>query len=145
MDDLGSPTLIREAQLKAQWGVENRGVTALIGATHMQCTVRREVIDAAPREECLAALGRESEIRWIDEPADALGYWKLSLTRAYVRHLGNQCPPNVHSLLSESASQAVAAPNNGVRGFESFVPYPLRSLVGRAVNRLCEAWAARQT
>lgn len=145
MQDLGSPRLISERLLQAQWGVENKGVVALIGATHMQCTFRREVIDAAPREECRAALGLESEIRWMDEPADALGYWKLCLPRAYVRHLGNQCPTNVLKLVRESASQAVAAPKNGVRGFESFVPYRFRSMIGRAVNRLCEAWAARRT
>lgn len=144
MEDLGSPRLIPEWMLEAQWGVENRGVVALIGATHMQCTMRREVIEAAPREECTAALGLESEVRWMDEPADKLGFWKLSLPRAYVRHLGNQCPSGVSAWLTARANDEINLPPKRRRGMETAVPHFLRSLAGKAVRRLCDSWASRR-
>lgn len=143
MRDLNSPALIRPDQQRRQWGVRNGSAVALIGATHMQCTFRREVFDAAPKERCGTAMGQDSEYRWMDLPADLLGMWRLSLCKAHVRHMGNQLPEDLH-IADERLADGYVSPPKGVDWYwERALPYGLRSICGRVVNRVCEGWLLR--
>lgn len=143
MRDLNSPALIRPDQRNRQWGVKNGRGAALIGATHMQCTLRREVFDAAPKERCGAAMGQDSEYRWMDLPADLLGMWRLSLCKAYVRHMGNQVPEDLQASGERPADRYVPPPKETGWYWEEALPYGLRSICGRVVNRVCEGWFLR--
>ncbi|GIU73203.1 MAG: hypothetical protein KatS3mg004_0290 [Bryobacteraceae bacterium] len=143
MRDLNSPALIRPDQRKRQWGVRNGCAVALIGATHMQCTFRREVFDAAPRERCGAAMGQDSEYCWMDLPADLLGMWRLSLCKAYVRHMGNRVPEELLAPEAGRSDRYLAAPKAPDWHWERAWPYRMRCICGRVVNRVCEGWLLR--
>jgi len=72
--------------------VERDGVVACVGAPHWVLTLRRDVIRGIPPEPSRRAVGG-SETRWLDEPADRLGFWRLSTSRAFAHHMGNVVEP----------------------------------------------------
>jgi hypothetical protein len=150
LTDLQSPALIPNDLLEAQPAVIRDGVVALIGSTHMECTMRREVVEAAPRRECLTAMGGNSEWAWMDRPADVKGWWKLSLPVAYVRHMGNSLSEDIISELHEICANAkirdqpeLAAPD-GRLPVEHILPGFIRDLGGRAVQWWFERRRKRQ-
>lgn len=85
---IGRPDLFPEEWRRRQLVVRRAGVTACIGAPHWVLTMRRQVIEATPPEPSRRAVGG-SETRWLDEPADRIGLWRLSTSRAYAHHMGN--------------------------------------------------------
>lgn len=89
---IGRPDLFPEEWRRRQLVVRRAGVTACIGAPHWVLTMRRQVIDAAPPDPSLRAVGG-SETRWLDEPADRLGLWRLTTSRAFAHHMGNVVEP----------------------------------------------------
>jgi hypothetical protein len=142
LQDVNSPQLIPPKLMKQQWAVARDGRKALIGATHMQCTYRREALEAAPRERCAAAMGLDSEFRWMDAPADVKGLWRLSSTKAYVRHMGNLVSDDIQQIALGEAKRregALAAPRGPKVPLEARLPYSVRKLAGRAVRKLMEA------
>lgn len=86
---IGNDGLILASHRRAQWVVKRKGFYACVGASHMQFTMRREVVAAIPAEPALEALSGSTDRRWLDEPVDRAGLWRLSTIKAYVEHIGN--------------------------------------------------------
>lgn len=143
MTDLESPRLISEPLLKVQPAIVRQGVAALIGCTHMQCTYRRAALERAPKEKCTAAMGRDSEYRWMDLPPEDGGWWKVSLPEAYVRHMGNRLPRDIPVDWQMRRPPMVHRPPNQVRPPEGWLPAPVRRIGGRIVQQLVE-WRLRK-
>ena len=85
---IGRPDLFPDEWRRRQLLVRRDGVTACLGAPHWVLTMRRAVIEATPPEPSRRAVGG-SETRWLDEPADRLGLWRMATSRAYAHHMGN--------------------------------------------------------
>jgi hypothetical protein len=73
---------------KAQIVIQRGQTIACLGAGHFIASFRENVVSAIPKEPSLEALG-SADHKWIDEPSDKLGLWRLSTTQAYAYHLGN--------------------------------------------------------
>lgn len=83
---LDVPDFFSAEDYRAQWHLMKDGAAALIGAGHFVATYRQVVFRALEhRPSLLAARGN----RHIEECVDGLGLLRLSLPRAYVRHMGN--------------------------------------------------------
>lgn len=139
MADLQSPRLIPDPLMSRQVAIAVNGFAVLVGCTHMQCTYRREALKGAPTRECTAAMGADSERLWMDEPPDRTGWWKVSLPEAYVRHMGNVVPENVPMEWTAGRAPVVRKPRQGQRSWEAHLPFFVRNLAGRAIQRLMEA------
>ena len=94
-ESIGRPDLYPEHHRRVQLVVERDGVVACVGAPHFILTIRREVVEAIPHEPARDAIGG-SETRWIDEPADRLGLWRLSTPGTLAQHMGNVPEPWMH-------------------------------------------------
>lgn len=119
--------------------VEREGVQACVGCRHFVASWRRGILAGMPAEPSRVAIVQDSERRWIDEPADRLGYWRLSTTRAFVRHLGNSPAPWMHECLTamEPVLSAQALPLAPLRRrLVSHLPYPLRTKACGLLRRL---------
>lgn len=137
---IGNPDLYPPAYRKLQWTLEREGLTACVGAPHWVFTMRRSVIRAIPAEPARRAVGI-SESRWLDEPADRLGYWRLATHQAYAHHMGNVPEPWMdEELAAAEAADAVAPaprphPGVGRRPILGRLPARLRlALVGRVLR-----------
>jgi hypothetical protein len=145
-DDL-FPAPYRERQLV----VRRDGVDAGVGAPHWVLTLRRATLRATPIEPSRRAVG-DSETRWLDEPADRAGYWRLSTPRAYAQHMGNVVEPWMDTELETArAAEPEAGPGSRsevsaegtVRG-PARLPWGLRTrLVQRVVRPRLERRIAR--
>lgn len=105
-ESVSRPDLFPREYRAVQLVVERAGVTACIGAPHFVLTLRRAVIGGIPPEPSRRAVG-DSEVRWLDEPADRLGYWRLSTSRAFAHHMGNVAEP----WMDDELAEAMAAPD----------------------------------
>jgi glycosyltransferase involved in cell wall biosynthesis len=66
---------------------EYRGVPAFIGAGHFQYVAYRSILQAVMPFPYIMPMGNE---RYLDQHINENGYLRLSLTRMFVRHLGNR-------------------------------------------------------
>ncbi|MGZ4695306.1 MAG: hypothetical protein ACXWA3_16925, partial [Acidimicrobiales bacterium] len=83
--------------------VERGPVTALVGAGHFACGLRRAALDDVAAGPCL---GWERES--LDLPLDAAGWWRLATPTAWALHLGNVAEPWMGDELE--AQRAAATP-----------------------------------
>ena len=86
---LGHPTFVPDDLRQSQLVVRRGGVLACVGATHIVSTWRREVIEQLPSTPSLTSVAGTSERRWMDEPSDRLGVWRLSTPTYWACHMGN--------------------------------------------------------
>ncbi|MGH9846613.1 MAG: glycosyltransferase family A protein [Blastocatellia bacterium] len=105
---IGRLDLYKPEHRNAQLIVRRQGRIACIGAGHFTCTLRREVLAGMPGEPSLKAIEGQSELRWLDLPPDAMGFWRLSTPRAWVHHMGNIPEPWMHEELAALLEQGVA-------------------------------------
>jgi hypothetical protein len=80
--------------------VKRRGLTVCVGCDHSLFTMHRRVVAGIPPEPALRALGMVQ--RWLDEPPDRLGFWRLSSARAYAYHMGNSTEEWMYTALERS-------------------------------------------
>ncbi len=90
---LGHPNYVPSALRESQLVVKRAGAIACVGATHIVSTMRRELIQSLPQAPSLTAVAGSSEKRWIDEPSDRCGFWRLSTPRFWAAHMGNTPEP----------------------------------------------------
>jgi hypothetical protein len=103
---VGDRTYVEPDLRRAQLTVQRGDAVATVGAVHIVCTMRREVVAAIPESPSLQALARGSENAWFDEPADRRGYWRLSTPQAFAMHMGNEPEP----WMVEALNQIVTTP-----------------------------------
>lgn len=144
---IGRPDLFPEMWRRHQLVVRRGDVTACVGAPHWVLTLRREVLAATPPEPSRRAVGG-SETRWLDEPADRLGRWRLTTSRAYAQHMGNVVEPWMDAELdrvraavaagvAEHPGRSIAA--TGRSPLVSRLPWALRArVIERVVRPLLE-------
>jgi hypothetical protein len=107
---VGSVDWFTPQQRSSQLIVRRGSAVACVGGGHYVFTLRRPVLEGLPPQPILKALGESLEKKWIDEPVDRLGFWKLSTTRAYAYHLGNVPEPWMQDLLGEIQTSAKPGP-----------------------------------
>lgn len=123
---IGRPDLFTPEHRMGQLIVRRNGGAACVGAGHFTCTLRREVVDGMPDGPSLMAIEGQSELRWLDLPPDAMGFWRLSTPRAWVNHMGNVAEDWMREELS-SLTETGPGDSTGERG----VSAPVRRWTGR--------------
>ncbi|MDQ2805821.1 MAG: glycosyltransferase family 2 protein [Chloroflexota bacterium] len=115
---------------RTQLTVQRGGTIACVGAGHFVFTMRKSVVGGMPLEPSLNAISGDSELRWLDMPADKLGFWRLATPQAYAYHMGNQIEPWMQNELHTTDPVApVAAPSQPLpykRPWISQWPWPVR-------------------
>ena len=112
---INAPDRYKPEQLAHQLVVENKNGLACIGGGHFACTIRRDFLAFTPAERSTAAMGDSSERRWLDEPPDRAGLWRLSTTRAVAWHLGNTFEPWMVEELSRIQNTPLCNPEKSVQ------------------------------
>lgn len=138
---VGDPGYVEPDLRRAQLTVQKGHAVACVGAVHIVCTVRREIVAAVPVQPSLRSLGKRSEASWLDAPADRLGFWRLSTPRAYATHMGNQAEPWMVTELSETLTEAGRATDVPIVAlppaspdWPRFVPIPMRQHMMRLMQ-----------
>jgi hypothetical protein len=77
---------------KKQFYIEKRGIKVCLGAGHFAATYRGDILRTIPfcKPEFVFKNGYEDQV--LDSQIDKLGYYRVSLTDAFVYHLGNTIP-----------------------------------------------------
>lgn len=140
---LGHPQYVPAALRESQLVVKRAGAVACVGATHIVSMMRRELINSLPMVPSLTAVAGSSEKRWIDEPSDRGGFWRLSTPRFWATHMGNTPEPwmaeEVAAMADGTAvAGAVAASPElpaAVRSWTRAVPLSLRRRFVRQLQR----------
>ena len=65
-----------------------KGVTAFVGASHMQYLIRREVLESIKRFRSDKTISKDNDLV-IDDYLESNGYLRLSAEKPYVYHIGN--------------------------------------------------------
>lgn len=137
---IGWPDMFDGEYRRAQMVLGRNGVTACIGAGHFVCTLRKQVIAALPCNPSRVGAAGNSEETWIDMPPDAVGFWRLSTTRAYAYHMGNIPERWMHEELDRcrdarcSAHTPPAPPSAFGRPWTTRVPWALRRKLAGAIR-----------
>lgn len=87
---IGRPDFFKPEHYASQLVVRNGQERACVGCGHFVLTLHRSVLGAMPTGPSLMAVTGDSEERWLDEPPEQLGHWRLSTPKAWVHHMGNQ-------------------------------------------------------
>lgn len=133
---IGRPDFFTAGDYEKQLVVARDGVQAPVGCGHFALTLRREVLAAMPAGPSLKAVTGLSEERWLDQPPDRLGLWRLATDRAYVHHIGNRPEPWMLEEAPETAAADAAAPLPPLRrGAIARLPRRLRGLGARLLRR----------
>lgn len=107
---MGNIALHRRNKHKYSWGerqyfIENN-VAAVVGANHFVATYRREIFnnsDLFPEEKFKKGL----EEKFLDEPGDIKGFYRLSTARSFAYHMGNKIENVEFVVPSESHESTV--------------------------------------
>ena len=139
---IGAPDRYKPEQLAHQLVAENKAGIACVGGGHFACTIRREFLAFTPSGPSTAAVSGGSEIRWLDEPPDKAGLWRLSTTRAVAWHLGNVLEPWMNEELSrlqnsqpQASAETLPVPKPKRSWLPLVIPWRLRQ---RFVPRLAK-------
>jgi len=136
---IGWPDVFAPSQRRSQIVVRRDGASACVGAGHFICTFRKQVVPAMPPEPCGRHM-KGAEDRWLDQPPDALGMWRLSTTRAYAYHMGNVPEPWMYSEIEQCRRGAggecarPAAISQPKRSWPTILPPRPRRLIARLVR-----------
>lgn len=135
-NSVGTPGLFKESERRRQLVVVRNGGIACVGASHMQFTLRKCVVNRIPKEASNTALDGRVDRRWLDEPVDRCGLWRLSTTAAFVEHMGN-VPERARR--EDPAPATGVSPQNGYRPpvwpLVSRLPWGMRKVAARALRR----------
>lgn len=139
---IGMPDWLKPEQRARQVLVTRGGVTACVGCGHFLFTIRKDVLEAVPREPCWRPLGAGSDEIWYDRPPDIAGYWRLATPTAHAYHLGNVPEPWMHdamrALRAEPAPPIAAPAEIGAASLPitSRIPWRARRLLAGGLKRL---------
>ena len=93
VESIGRPNMYNQHHYKNQLSLENNGLFAVVGCGHFVLTCRREAFDLAPKMPSKFLIEGNSEGKYIDQPNDVGGYWKLGTVKNLTYHMGNIWEP----------------------------------------------------
>lgn len=73
---------------KKQYYLEKNKLKVVVGASHFASTYRRELFNKIPFSKPIYVFPG-GELKFLDAPIDKLGYYRVSLNKAKVYHIGN--------------------------------------------------------
>ncbi len=104
--------------------VEYQGVPAYVGASHFQYVSPRAALNAVAPFPYVMPMGNEL---YLDEQMNALGYLRLSLTKIYVRHMGNRLSPE---FMQEGGSKVQADRGRRSKAWDRILDfYPVKKIM----------------
>ncbi len=74
-----------------QFYLETKTTKAVVGAAHFASVYKKEIFNRLPFEKPIYVFPG-GELSFLDIPIDKLGYYRVSLLKAFVYHLGNSLP-----------------------------------------------------
>jgi hypothetical protein len=139
---IGMPDWLKPEQRARQVLVTRGETTACVGCGHFLFTIRKNVLDAIPREPCWRPLGAGSDEIWYDRPPDIAGYWRLATPTAYAYHLGNVPEPWMYDAmraLREQPTGLIPGPaevGDAILPLTSRIPWRARRILAGGLKRL---------
>lgn len=126
--------------------VERAGRALVVGFGHFAFAVRREVVGDLPAIPSRSARGG-TDAAFFETPADAAGWWCLSLARAAVHHIGNTIEDAERRTIAEFRSTELADDASPLRPprrarAATTVPRRGRRAIQKVVRWSCERGAA---
>ena len=86
---IGNVKFYNQYHLNEYLTISNNEEKAVVGAGHFVATYRNSLFEPTLIKNTSFALGGISEQQILDEPAEKLGYWRLSTLDNYAYHMGN--------------------------------------------------------
>lgn len=129
-----------------EWPVVQKGnVKAIVGSGHQVLTIKREILfSTVPTSPSLTLIGEDSEYKYIDEPIDRAGLFRLATYKNYAFHMGNTLEPWMEEKLysaktEKTQSDFPVSVNNGrAKKYADlgFRMYQLRKYISKKVFKL---------
>lgn len=88
LQSVGDERFIENWIHNEDWKISRNGISAYVGASHMQFLTNRKVIDTIPFRRFTMALNTEED-QFFDRAIDNGGFLRLSTSAPYVYHMGN--------------------------------------------------------
>lgn len=137
---LGNPDLLTRNNAQFSWKEKQYyledPVPAVIGANHYVATYRREVL-VYNSNFPLEKFKKGYEEKYLDEPADKLGLYRLSSPKTFAYHVGNK-PDEVTAKTDLNGSHLINPEmfqNLSVPG-RSYVPYKLKEYFFKGLRKI---------
>lgn len=119
-----------------QFYIEKNQTKVVVGSNHFASTYRKEVFNKMKFQKPLFVFPG-GERTFLDIPIDELGYYRVSLTRAFAYHMGNLVKEELKTYQSSNATF-----NSVVNQYEKktnapfSIRYKIKELVARTVRKL---------
>lgn len=140
---MGNIALHRRVNHKYSWKekqyfIENN-IPAILGANHFVATYRKKIFEqnnSFPVEK----FKKGFEEKFMDEPGDQLGYYRLSTVNTYAYHLGNKMEQNIFRIISFKDEKKIDSEDfekvKSESGRTSKAPYWLRNYFLRVLKKV---------
>ena len=113
---------------KSQLYLEKNKIKACIGAGHFIATYKADILRNLPFKKPVFVFKSGDEYDFLDLPIDKMGYYRLSLTDAYVYHLGNKIPLWAKKIKFSNSKKLIMPIFNLPK---SYVPFVIRKGIFR--------------
>lgn len=118
---------------KEQYYLQKDDVKVVVGANHFASTYRRKIFENLPFQRPVNVFPG-GELSFLDIPIDKLGYFRVSLPKAFAYHMGNNIDHNVNlenlqnDKLTENEDYKADVPLN-------IIPYKLKHYFVRIIRK----------
>ncbi|GAA4772131.1 MULTISPECIES: glycosyltransferase family A protein [Flavobacterium] len=120
-----------------QYYLNKKGVKVVIGASHFASTYRKQVFTEMKLEKPIFVFPG-GELKFIDTPIDKLGYYRVSLIKAFAYHMGNNVKQEL--LQSSLENKKLVCSNTSLTALKPLVlPYIIKIFFTRIFRKLLQA------
>ncbi|MEE9409082.1 MAG: glycosyltransferase family A protein [Polaribacter sp.] len=119
---------------KNQLYLEKNNFKVCIGAGHFIATYRKEVLDNLNIERPKYIFEDGAETFHLDNPIDRFGYYRLSTTKTFVYHLGNNIPKWVQEYVFKEIKPFEKIIETKLKN--TFIPYTIKVIIAKIYRKL---------
>ncbi|MHC0447312.1 glycosyltransferase [Flavobacterium sp. 3-218] len=115
-----------------QFYLETRTTKAVVGAAHFASVYKKEIFKRLPFEKPIYVFPG-GELSFLDIPIDKLGYYRVSLLKAFVYHLGNSLPNWIDEkvIFAEKMMEQFEKPKK----MYVLIPYSFKCIIVRVLKK----------
>lgn len=116
-----------------QYYLEKDDIRVVVGANHFASTYRKRIFEKLPFQKPIYVFPG-GELDFLDIPIDKLGYYRVSLPKAFAYHMGNTIDENI-DLSNLRNDRLISKIDSDTRNSINVIPYLLKSYFVRLIRK----------
>lgn len=116
-----------------QYYLEKEDVRVIVGANHFASTYRKKIFKKLPFQKPIYVFPG-GELDFLDIPIDKLGYYRVSLPKAFAYHMGNTIDQNLDLSILKN-DRLISKRNSEKRNPINVIPYFLKGYFVRLIRK----------